>query len=160
MKFFEIINDPRLATEAIRRWIVVAIFIVIAMVSAYEIAHQQLFMFAILGAVAVEAFVTAGMQQSAWILIVIGWSFEGTVHALPVPMAIRDVLVILVTFSYFAQRVFGQTTRRPRGALGALVVINCAYIVFTYLCHPVGVRALGAQTMGGRSYFSIFISFI
>ena len=33
MKFSEIINDQRLATEAIRRWIVVAIFIVIALVN-------------------------------------------------------------------------------------------------------------------------------
>ena len=106
MKFSEIINDQRLATEAIRRWVTVAIFIVIALVTAYGIAHQQLFMFTLLAGAAVATFVTAGMQRSAWTLIVIGWSFTGTTHALPVPLAIRDMVVLLVTFSYFAQRVF------------------------------------------------------
>jgi len=157
MKFSEIINDQQLATEAIRRWITVAIFIVIAMVTANGIAHQQLFMFALLIGVGVTTFVTVGMQRSAWILIVMGWYFMGNTNALPVPLSIRDMVVLLVTFSYFAQRVFGQTAQRPRGALGVLVFINCAYIAFTFLCHPVGLRAFGAQTMGGRPYFSIFL---
>jgi hypothetical protein len=158
MKFFEIINDRRLATEAIRRWITVAIFIVISLVTAYGIAHQQFLIFAVLAGVAVEAFVTAGLQQSAWILVVIGWYFTGTIHALPMPLQIRDVLVIMVTFSYFAQRVFGQTPPRPRGVLGTLVVLNGACIALTFLYHPVGLRALGSQTMGGRAYFTMFIS--
>ena len=157
MKFSEIINDQRLATEAIRRWITVAVFIVIAVVVAYGIAHQQFFMFALLAGVAVTTFVTVGMQQSAWVLIVVGWSFTGTTHALPLPLATRDMVVLLVTFSYFSQRVFGQAAQRPRGTLGVLVLINCAYIAFTFLCHPVGLRALGSATMGGRPYFSIFI---
>jgi hypothetical protein len=42
--------------------------------------------------------------------------------------------------------------------LGALVFINCLYFATTYLSHPVGVRALGAGTMGGHVYFTTFIA--
>ncbi len=157
MKFSEIINDQQLATEAIRRWVTVAVCIVFAIITAYLIATQQLFVIAIIAGIAVMAFVTVGMQRSAWLLILIGWSLNGEIHALPVPLSSRDVVVLLVTFSYFMQRVFGQTTRRSKGALGALVGINCAWIAVTFVCHPVGVHALGAETMGGRPYFNVAI---
>jgi hypothetical protein len=158
MKFSEIINDQQLATEAIRRWITMAICIVMAILSAFWIVNQQFFMFGILAAVAVMIFVTVGMQRNAWLLILVGWFLEGGIHALPVPLATRDIVILFVTCSYIAQRVVGQTPQQSGGALGALAVINCGYIAFTFLCHPVGIRALGAETMGGRTYFTIFIS--
>lgn len=158
MKFSEIINDQQLATEAIRRWITTAVCIVVALVTADWIVNQQFLLLALLAGLAVTVCVTVGMQRSSWILIVIAWGLKGNIHALAVPLATRDLVIMVVTFSYLIQRVVGQTTRRSTGALGALVTINCAYIAFTYLCHPVGLRTFGAGTMGGRPYFNIFIA--
>ncbi len=158
MKFSEIINDQQLATEAIRRWITTAICMVVAVVAAMWIVNQQFFMFAILASVVVTTFVTVGMQRTAWILIVICWGFKGFIHALFVPLATRDIVVMVVVCSYIAQRALGQTVQRQRSVLGTLVIINCAYVAFTFLCHPVGVHALGAETMGGRPYFNVFIA--
>jgi hypothetical protein len=101
---------------------------------------------------------TVGMQRNVWILILVGWFLNGSIHALPVPMTTRDLIVLSVTCSYIVQRVVGQSTQRSRGTLGVLVVINCACVALTFLYHPVGVRALGAETMGGRPYFNIFIA--
>ena len=157
MKFSEIINDQQLATEAIRRWVTVAVCMVTAVVVAYWIASQQFFFLSLLAGVAVMAFVTIGMQRNAWLLIVIGWYLTGQIHALPVPLSTSDVMVLLVTFSYFMQRVLGQTSRQSKGTLGALVVINCAWVAVTFAYHPVGVHALGAETMGGRFYFEVFL---
>jgi hypothetical protein len=98
------------------------------------------------------------MQRSAWLLIIVAWRFTGEIHALPVPLASRDVVVLVVTFSYFAQRVFGQTARRSTGALGALVLINCGWLALTFVCHPVGLHTFGAETMGARPYFNTFVS--
>jgi hypothetical protein len=158
MKFSEIINDQQLATEAIRRWITTGVCIVIALVAAMWIVDQQLMMFAVLAGVVATTFVTVGMQRRAWILIVLCWAFRGTIHALSVPLATRDVVVLVVACSYIAQRAVGLTTRRSGGVLNALVAINCGYIVFAFLCHPVGVHALGAGTMGGRAYFNVAIA--
>jgi hypothetical protein len=98
------------------------------------------------------------MQRSSWLLIIISWRLTGEIHALPLPLATRDVVVLFVTFSYTMQRIFGQTIRRWWGALGALVFINFAWLAVTFLFHPVGVHALGAQTMGGLPYFKVFIA--
>jgi hypothetical protein len=158
MKFSEIINDQQLATEAIRRWITTAVCIVVALVTASWIANQQFFMLTMLAGVIVAVCVTVGMQRRGWLLIVFAWHLTGSVHALFLPLAIRDVVILVVTFSYLVQRVVGQTTRRPTGALGVLVNINCAYVAFTFLCHPAGLRLLGTETMGARPYFTILMA--
>ena len=157
MKFSEIINDQQLATEAVRRWTTTAICVAIAILTAYWIASAQFFLLAVLSGVAVAAFVTVGLQRNAWILIAFAWCFRGEIHALPVPLETRDIVVLLVTFAYVAQRVVGQVTRRSKGVLGAIVFINFFYFAFTFVLHPVGFHALGATTMGGRPYFSAFI---
>jgi hypothetical protein len=157
MKFSEIINDQQLATEAIRRWITTALCIVVAIVTASWIVNQQFFMLALFAGVVIAVCVTVGMQRSAWILIVLAWELKGSINALSVPLATRDLVILVVAFSYLIQRVVGQTARRPTTTLGVLVSINCAYIAFTFLCHPVGLHALGSGTVGGRPYFNIFI---
>ncbi|HTS16515.1 MAG TPA: O-antigen ligase family protein [Verrucomicrobiae bacterium] len=129
----------------------------IALLTADWIASGSYHMLAILGLLAVTAFVTAGLQRNAWILLVIGWQFKGSIHALPIPMAAHDIVVLLVMFAYIAQRVVGQTTNRSRGVLGALVMMNCLWVACTFVFHPVGIHALGAETMGGRPYFNVFI---
>jgi hypothetical protein len=158
MKFSDIINDQQLATEAVRRWITIAACVVIALVTAYWIASGKFFLLTLLIGVAVVAFVTVGLQRKAWILIVVSWSFKGAIHALPLPLQTCDVVVLVVTFAYIAQRVVGQITPRSKGVLGALVAINCLYVASTYLWHPVGLHTLGAETMGGRPYFDAFIA--
>jgi hypothetical protein len=157
MKFSEIINDQQLATEAIHRWITTAVCMVVAVVAANWIVDQRFFMFAVLAGVVATTFVTVGMQQKAWILVVICWGFRGQINALVVPVTTRDLVVMVVACSYVAQRALGRTVQRTRGVLGALVTINCAYIAFTFLLHPVGLRAFGAGTMGGRPYFNVFV---
>ncbi|HVM62080.1 MAG TPA: O-antigen ligase family protein [Verrucomicrobiae bacterium] len=159
MKFSEIINDQQLATEAIRRWITVAVCVAIALLTAIWIASGQFFMLTLLASLAVTAFVTAGLQRNAWVLIPLTWTFKGTIHALPLPLRLCDLVILLVTFSYIAQRVLGQTTRRSRGVLGVFVMLNLLVVGVSFMCHPVGLRALGSETMGGRPYFNIAIAF-
>jgi hypothetical protein len=157
MKFSQIISDQQLATEAIRRWITMAVCMVVAVVAANWIVDQRFFLFAVLAGLVATTFVTVGMQRKAWILIVICWGFRGSIHALPLPVTTRDLVVMVVACSYVAQRALGRTVQPMRGVLNTLVNINCAYIAFTFFLHPVGVRVLGSGTMGGHPYFNVFI---
>jgi hypothetical protein len=158
MKFSEIINDQQLATEALRRWSTIAACVAIAILTAYWIASAKFFLLTLLTGMVVVAFVTVGLQRNAWILIVIGWSFLGAINALPLPLQTRDIIVLVVTFAYAAQRVVGQITSRSKGVLGAIVGINCFYLAICFVLHPAGVHALGAETIGGRPYFAAFIA--
>jgi hypothetical protein len=71
-------------------------------------------------------------------------------------MATRELVVLAVVPSYIAQRALGMTVQRERGVLSRLVALNCAYVVFVYLCHPVGAHALGAAKLGIHGYFGVF----
>ena len=75
------------------------------------------------------------------------------------PLSLYDVLVLLTTFSYMLQRfAAGSFTQRSLGVLDWLLGLNCALMAVTFLCHPVGLRSLGSQTMGAAPYFNIFIA--
>jgi hypothetical protein len=76
---------------------------------------------------------------------------KGYINALPVPLAVCDTVILMATCSYAAQRVVGQGGRHSFGLLDALVAINCAFMVVTFLCHPVGLHVLGAETMGAAT---------
>lgn len=160
MKLSEILENQQLTTDVIRRWITVGVCMVVAVVVADWVANQQLSMLAICAGVALTAFVAAGMQRSAWLLVLVGWYLSGNIYALPIPVATRDIAVLLATCAYLAHRILvGHSSRPSRNILGALVAMNCADIVLIFLKHPIGVRALGAETMGGRMYFTVFIAF-
>jgi hypothetical protein len=158
MKFSEIPYNREEAIETIHCWIAVAVAVLVAFVISDWIATQHIFRLAALAGMALAILVVAKTQRSAWLLIVVGWCFQGSINALRVPLEVRDLVVLLAACSYAAQCAVGRTTRLSRGVLGALVALNCAYMVVTFLVHPVGLRSLGAETMGARPYFNIFIA--
>jgi hypothetical protein len=47
-----------------------------------------------------------------------------------------------------------------RHVLDSLVLLNALWIGVTFLIHPVGIRVLGSQTIGGRPFFDIFMALI
>lgn len=159
MKLFDIIQNPLLAPEFIRRWIVLTIGIVMAIVISFWIVDQQLLLLGILTGVMLTVVVAVGLQRNAWLLILVCWPIVGNIYVLPVPASIHDISIILATCGYITYRVLiGSNARRPWGILETLVAINCAYVAFTFALHPAGVRALGAGTMGARSYINMLLA--
>ena len=63
MKFSQIISDQQLATEAIRRWITMAVCMVVAVVAANWIVDQRFFLFFVVAVLVATTFVTVGMQR-------------------------------------------------------------------------------------------------
>jgi hypothetical protein len=159
MKLQEIVSNPYEGREVIRRWIAMAVWAVAALIIADWIATEHMLRLAALAGIALGILVAAGMQRKAWLLIIVGYSFKGSIEALPVPLSVYDVMVLLATFSYILQRfTIGPSTRRPLGVLDWLLGLNCALMAVTFLCHPVGLRSLGSRTIGAASYFNIFIA--
>ena len=159
MKLQEIVSNPYEGREVIRRWIAMAVWAVMALIIADWIATEHLLRLAALGGIALGILVAAGMRRNAWLLIIVGYAFRGSIHALHVPLSLYDVLVLLTTFSYMLQRfAAGSFTQRSLGVLDWLLGLNCALMAVTFLCHPVGLRSLGSQTMGAAPYFNIFIA--
>ena len=158
MKLSEIIQSPLWANELMRRWLVMVGGFVMAIVISYWIADQQMFKLAILAGILVTAVVAVGMQRNAWLLILLCWNLQGSTYVLPIPVSIRDMSIILATCTYVSYSIVtGRSAREPWGLLGILVAINLAHVALTFVIHPVGVRTLGAETMGARPYFNMLL---
>jgi len=159
MKLSEIIQSPIWANELMRRWLAILIGFIMAIVVSFWIADQQMLKLAILAAMLLTALVAVGMQRNAWLLILVAWNLQGSIYALPLPLSVRDIAIILATNTSIAFSVVtGKSSREPWGALQILVAVLCAHVALTFVIHPVGVRALGAETMGARPYFNMLLA--
>ena len=139
-----------------RRWLALAIGFVMAIVIGFWIADQQMLKLGMLGAALLTVVVAVSMQRNAWVLILLTWSLGGSTYVIPVPLSIHDMAILLATCAYVTHRIVGgESSREPWGILETLVVINFAYIVFTFVIHPVGLRTFGSGTMGARAYFNM-----
>ncbi|HVM61204.1 MAG TPA: hypothetical protein VMV72_10090 [Verrucomicrobiae bacterium] len=159
MKLQEIVATPYQGQEAIRRWIAMAVCVVAALIISVWIATDHLLLLAVLAVATLVVVAAVGLRHNTWLLIAFACCFTGDTNALPIPLTIYDMVVLVVTASYVAQRLIGTpAARRPLGLLDALVAINCAVMTLTFLVHPVGLRSLGAETVGARPYFNLFIA--
>jgi hypothetical protein len=114
----------------------------------------------ICGAVAL-ILVVAGMRQYIWFMIPMFWGFTGSISVLPIPFAVRDLVVLFVAalaFALLALRVY--RFRNRWGFLDFLLLLNLAQVATAFVLHPAGLRALSSETVGARPYFNIAIGFI
>jgi hypothetical protein len=159
MKLSEIIQSPLWFNELVRRWLALVIGFVTAIVVGFWIADQQMFKLAILAAVLLTIVVAVGMQRNAWLLILFTWSLSGSTYVIPIPLSIHDMAIILAACAYVTHHIVGgESSREPWGILKAFVAINFAWIVFTFVIHPVGLHAFGSEMMGARAYFNLALA--
>jgi hypothetical protein len=151
--------NPMMTQTAIGRLLAGIFVFALALVIGASAGQGNIAMLVIITLLAVVALVLFGMQKRAWMLIVFGWLFSGAIYVLPLPFAWRDICVLLAFITCVAYRVLSpETTRQRLMFLDILLLINLGYLGISLVMHPVGVHALGAQTIGGRPYFDLFIA--
>ena len=109
------------------------------------------------GVVTVIALVSA-MRQYVWLLLPMFWGFTGYVALLPIPLSVRDLIVLLVAgvgFALFALRVYKFQNRWD--ALDWITLLNLAQVFVAFVFNPVGLRVFSSQTVGARPYFNVAI---
>jgi hypothetical protein len=117
----------------------------------------------VMAAVAVVGGICLTMRTRIWMLIPICWPLMGQIYALPVPFALREV-VILIAFGMFLGLKALKVIRMKPGynALDFWLLVNLLYLVTAYIRNPVGTSFLGLGTdrVGGRPYVSTAITFL
>lgn len=99
------------------------------------------------------------MRERLWTLIPLCWGLSGKLVAFPVPVALRDLIVIVVFVAFFAFRALKVIrTRVSFTFLELLVLSNVLYAVIMFVRNPVGAKAFGSDMVGGRPYWDIAIS--
>jgi hypothetical protein len=147
--------------EFVARLTAVVLGLALAVLLGYGIATGQrvwLFMCVALG---ILILTTLGLQRRIWVIILIGWSFYGTTPLLGLPFSLREPCIILGLMVYIGYRVLLRHRFEVKWhVLNSLILLNVLWIGVTFFFHPVGIRALGAQTIGGRPFFDIFMALI
>lgn len=124
-----------------------------AVVVGYCIGAGEYVLLILFGATAVVAYVATVLQRRAWVLILLGWAFAGQSPILLLPISIRQITILLAVSAYVGFRVLSSNRVRPKfHALDFLVLLNLGWFAVSYLRHPVGFRAFGTETVGGRPY--------
>lgn len=100
-----------------------------------------------------------GLQHRVWLTVPFFSSFGGSVPFLPVPFAVRE-LVIILTFGVFVMlAVFKKLEKRgPFDFLDVILFLNLTYLLTVYIRNPVGVNFLGSERVGGRPYFAVIVA--
>jgi len=110
--------------------------------------------FLLLAAVAV-------LQHRAWVLIPLWWAVTGQTMVFPVPISMRELSILFAATAYITYRITAHDRTRPGWMLvDTLVVCNVAWLAITYARNPVGLRVLGAETIGARPVFTIALSLV
>lgn len=101
------------------------------------------------------------MRQAMWMFIPIAWGLAGQIPILPLPFAIRDLVIMSVFCCFLAFKALKVVRRKPQhGLLDLWLALILLYLASVYIRNPVGVDALGSERVGGRPYLNVFIAYL
>ena len=133
----------------------------LALLVGYWIGHNSWKMLLQLVAVLLFGFIVLRLQKQVWLLIVFGWGLTGQLLVLPLPFAVRDLVIILAFCAYVAYRVIShRNVRAGWSLLDILLAVHLGFVVFDYMLHPVGFYALGSDVIGARPYLTITLAVV
>ena len=100
------------------------------------------------------------MQRSIWMLIPLTYAFRFPLTLLPGGFALRDIVaggVVVVMVCIWMVRRY--EIRLRFGLLEGVLVLQYVCLAQAFMRNPVGLSILGSDTVGGRPYFEIAITF-
>jgi len=135
------------------------LMVALAVMVGFWVSAGSLRMLFLLAAAAVVGLVVVGMQKRVWMLIVFGWLFTGQILLLPLPFAVRDLMVMLAFCGYAIHRaVSHRGVRAGWNVIDVVLAVHLVYLYFGLLLHPVGFHVLGAGTVGARPYLNVTLA--
>ena len=132
--------------------LIVALFLGV-FIGGSEVTNLGVF-FGLIGVIAL----VSSMRQHIWLLLPMFWGFTGYVTLLPIPFAVRDLIVMLVagvSVALFALRVFKFQNRWD--ALDWITLLNLTQVGLVFIFNPVGLKVFSSETVGARPYFNAAI---
>lgn len=100
------------------------------------------------------------LKGAIWILIPITWPLIGVIPSLPVPLALRDIVILYVLASFFVLKALKVIRFRPEfNRLDGLMLANVVYLATVFVRNPVGTYLFQSERVGGRPYLNVAIAF-
>lgn len=113
-------------------------------------------LFGVLAAIAI----LLTMRSAIWVLIPIFWVIPGMLPALPIPLGLRDVVILFVLSSFFILKALKVIRFKPAySLLDGIMLANLAYLATVFVRNPVGAYFFESDRVGGRPYLNVVIAF-
>jgi len=150
---------PNLTPEMIRRVLATAGCVALAAFVAVLIGQGQVvYLVMLLGLVGIAVLI-AGLGKRIWMLILFGWAISGSLNLFAIPFSIREICIMLGFTGYLCYRILTADQMRVKANfLDRILLLNLLWVAATFFINPVGIRALGAETIGGRPYFNLLLA--
>ena len=133
------------------------LFVVLGIYCVQAISSGSTGLFRMVAAIIVLAGIVLALDRRYWILFVIlstvGWSIPN------LPFSGMELSWLVVVAIHWMRIAFHRdaSAKLDRGILAAMPFI--LWVLLIFCLNPVGLARYGADTMGGRFYFQIFLSF-
>ncbi len=99
------------------------------------------------------------LKYNIWILLPMLFAFNGRILLLPLPFSVSNLTVMFVFTVVVSQVALGFIDARLRVTKTDFLGFLClGGIGLTFLLNPVGIAAMGSDTVGSRPYFEILLS--
>jgi hypothetical protein len=101
------------------------------------------------------------MRGAVWLLLPIFWTLAGQIPIMPLPFAVRDLVVMFVFVACLVLKAMKIFRRKASLTLtDGILFVMLVYVATVFLRNPVGVAAVGSERVGGRPYLNTAIAFM
>ena len=96
-----------------------------------------------------------------WMMIPLTFAWTGSIGVLPLPFSVQELGMMAAGMVFIGYSIFKrvQPALRPNMA-DIMLWVNILYLGSVYIRHPIGIRFLGSDEIGGRPYLIVIFSIL
>jgi hypothetical protein len=101
------------------------------------------------------------MGSNLWMLVPVFWLWIGRIGILPLPLTVAELILLFAVVSAAVSLPLGGFRFRNRLTyLDFFLFLVIAELLVVFALNPVGVSAMGSDTVGAKPYFAAFVAFL
>jgi hypothetical protein len=115
----------------------------------------------LIAASVIALMVLFSVGDNYWLFIPMTAGLASAFTFLPIPLNLQELGCCSAFGIFVAYSVFKKTiTHAKLSWLDIILAINIAYLLTVWVRNPVGFNSMGGEMVGGRAYFTIFVTYL
>jgi len=154
-------KEHYLSEETVERWLWIAAALAIVFMVALWISSVNYLRIYYLTLAMLVILVAVGLQDRAWVLILLAWGMTGSTVLLGVPFSVRNQAILVAAVASGIYRIMTHRQEPLRWhPLFFYLGMNLLWLLTVFIRHPAGVWFLRSERVGGRPYIEIALAVV
>jgi hypothetical protein len=138
-----------------------ALAVVLSFFVGNMVADNDYTSLSLIAASVIALMVLFSVGDNYWMFIPLTAGLTGAFTFLPLPLNLQELGCCSAFGIFVAYAVFKKTrTHAKLSWLDIILAINIAYLLTVWVRNPVGFNSMGGEMVGGRSYFTILVTYL